>query len=259
MSDQISLYKYEFYCESGCGWLHAWDEEDAVMDACPNNPAHTIDPESIAIVDQVINEGPTMADGRPIVRSDTRPLSTSTYFTMEGDATNGIGGGTKMVWDFSNSDNDYTGDDVPSSMKAKKISLTFNDPTYLKDGTIYFFDAPWGSYLHMYIEVPAGNYYPNPFGAIPSAALGLPEGQMYSYADVDIKYASFLNYHRMYTSCAMGDEINAEGSQVDPTPVGWRLVGKVFTLEDNVIFKGFGAFEMYRARTALLPGDPLGD
>lgn len=45
---------------------------------------------------------PFMDDGRPVVRADTRPLNTQTYFTDAGDDSTSIGGGIKLLWDFSN-------------------------------------------------------------------------------------------------------------------------------------------------------------
>ena len=50
-------------------------------------------------------EGPHMGDGRPIVRSDSRPIGTVTMFTMAGDTASGIGDGHHLEWDFSNDDN----------------------------------------------------------------------------------------------------------------------------------------------------------
>ena len=45
---------------------------------------------------------PHMEDGRPIVRSDTRPMNTQTYFSMAGDDQE-IGDGKALRWDFSGS------------------------------------------------------------------------------------------------------------------------------------------------------------
>lgn len=197
---------------------------------------------------------PRMPDGREIIRADTRPLGTQTIFTMAGDST-GVGDGQIMIWDFGNSDNDYEGDEVPAGYKCKRIVMTFTNEVYLKDGTVYFFDAPWGSYCDFFVEVPQGRYYPNSFGNIPASALGLSGSQMYSYADKDIKFACFVNKHHMYKDCPMGDELNAEGCQLEPVPVGWLLVAYIYTPESDFSLKGYGSFEMYRTRTTILPGD----
>ncbi len=200
---------------------------------------------------------PTMADGRPLVRADTRPLTCETYFTCAGDDT-GIGDGRHLQWDFSDSTSDtYTGAEVPDGMKAKEIIMTFNCPVYLKDGALYFFDAPWGCFLEMDIVVPDGNYYPNPAGAIPASALGLSDGLMYAQASGNTPYQKYVNKHHIYGSCPMGDELNAEGAAINPVPVGWYLRGLIFTPENDNVSKGFGALEMYRCHTMLLPGQTI--
>jgi hypothetical protein len=210
------------------------------------------------------NEPPIMADGRPIIRADTRPLTTQTVFTMKADDVK-IGDGNALRWDFSNNDDMYTavsgsnGPTLASGIKAKQLDLKFNDPIYLKDGTIYFFDAPWGAYCSMYIVVPAGNYYPNDYGSIPASVLGLPGTQMYAYAAIDVYYANYVYFHYVYGSCPMGDELNAEGCQVEALPVGWILRGILCTLDSDNTSRGFASFELYRGRTIVLPGDPLGE
>jgi hypothetical protein len=202
---------------------------------------------------------PAMDDGRPIVRADTRPLDCQTYFTMAGDTASGIGDGTVLKWDFSNDDDiselDYC--PTPSGFKTKHIEMTFIDPLYLKDGSLYFFDAPWGSHCGMHVVVPAGNYYPNDHGSIPASALGLSGTDMYSYASVDTLFINYVNQHHMYGSCPMGDEMNAEGAAVEAIPVGWKLVGHITTLSGDNTSKGFASFECYRCRTVLLEGDTV--
>ena len=203
------------------------------------------------------DDAPTMDDGRPIVRADTRPMDTSTYFTMSGDTTSGIGDGTVLKWDFTNDDDIISEGELGyiPGMKTKSLQLSFLDPIYLKDGALYFFDAPWGAYCDMHIVVPAGGYYPNDHGAIPAAALGQPGTQMYSYASTDIVYVTYVNKHHMYGSCPMGDELNAEGAAIEALPVGWRLVGHISTTISDSTSKGFASFECYRSRSTLLEGD----
>jgi hypothetical protein len=206
----------------------------------------------------VDTDAPTMSDGRPLVRADTRPLSHQTYFTCAGDTASGIGDGKHLQWDFTNDDDIIESSpycDIPDGYKTKEIKLQFIDPIYLKDGSLYFFDAPWGAHCDMHIVIPAGNYYPNPTGAIPAAALGQPGDDMYSYAAQDTVYVTYVNKHHMYGSCPMGDELNAEGAAVDALPVGWLLVGHITTVSGDNTSKGFASFECYRARTVLLEGD----
>lgn len=252
------VYKYKLYCADEALWLEKWDdllEEDEIT--CPNNVNHTVTSGSVAIVERHIDTGPVMEDGRPLIRSDTRPLDTQTYFTMAGD-NDTIGRGKELRWDFSNDDDLYDVDDtengptVASGFKCKRIDLVFTDPVYLKDGAIYFFDASWGAFGEMCVVVPAGNYYPNPNGSIPAAALGLSGEDMYSYATKDVFYARYCNKHFMYGSCPMGDELNAEGCQVDPVPTGWLLTAMVMVPESDTECKGYASFEMYRHSISLL-------
>lgn len=200
---------------------------------------------------------PETPDGVPIVRSDSRPLGTEVYFTMCGDST-GIGTGVAFVWDFSNDDNEFVDSNfVPPGFKAKKLTANFKCPIWMKDGTMYFFDAPWGQSISMFVGVPAGNYYPNPAGNIPASALGLTSGGMYSYATEDTPYSSYVMQHRMYGSCPMGDELNAEGASIYPIPVGWNLCGLIVTPESDNVSKGYASLEMYRCHTVLLPGQTI--
>jgi hypothetical protein len=203
---------------------------------------------------------PHMPDGRPIIRADTRPLNTQTYFTTSGD-DEGIGDGKELVWDFSNDDDLVPSGSVPSGYKAKEIKLKFNCPVYLKDGAIYFFDAPWGQHMYMDIMVPSGSYYPNPEGQIPAAMLGLPGDDMYAQAPSgsDVLFQRYVNNHKTYGDCPMGDELNAEGAAVDALPVGWFLRGLIITPEDDDTSKGYASMEMYRCHTVLLPGQDLED
>jgi len=203
------------------------------------------------------DESPKMPDGRPLVRADTRPLESETYFTGAGDDQS-IGDGEHLQWDFADStSNIYTGPEVPDGMKAKVITLKFTCPVYLKDGTIYFFNAKWNSYIDMDVVVPAGNYYPNPEGTIPASALGLDGNDMYSYTTADTPYQMYVQHHHMYGDCPMGDELNAEGAAVYPVPIGWYVRGLIVVPEDDNESKGFGSLEMYRCHTHLLPGQTL--
>lgn len=199
---------------------------------------------------------PRMEDGRPIVRADTRPIDTETYFTMTGDGV-GIGDGKHLEWDFSNDDDLYVGPEVHSGMKCKKIELVFHCPVYLKDGTIYFFNALWGSYLEMDVIVPSGAYYPNPAGPIPASALGLSGNQMYAQANGDVVYQRYVNKHHMKGDCPMGDELNAEGAAVSAVPPGWKVRGLIIVPENDTASQGYGSLEMYRCHTVLLPGQTL--
>lgn len=204
---------------------------------------------------------PIMADGRPIVRADTRPLGTQTYFTCAGDKDfETIGEGDPWIWDFSNDDDLYDPDTIEngpplaSGTKAKIIKAWFNEPVHIKDGALYFLDATFGSYLSMYITIPPGNFYPNASGTYPAAVLGLTGDEMYAYATNDVLYSCYANKHYMLGDCPMGDELNAEASSVSAIPAGWAVTCFIVTDEDNYSLKGHGSLELYRYNTAVLPG-----
>lgn len=255
MSD---LYKYNLYCSTCSDWKEVWAENTPT--ACPSNENHTIVSGSIVIEEIKIDTGLKMDDGRSIVRADTRPLGTKTYFTMTGDdlQTGELGAGDQMRWDFSNDDDTYDPNNfenprvLASGIKAKYMEMEFTNPVYLKDGALFFFDAPWGAYVSMYIVVPSGTYYPHPEGTISASDLGLSGNTMYAYSTKKVFYASYLNKHFVYKDCSRGVDLDAEGAQVEPVPSGWLIAGLVCCPEDNNTFKGFGLIEMYRKTIGLL-------
>ena len=202
-----------------------------------------------------------MPDGRWVVRSDSRPVGFQTYYTMAGDdSTAGIGMGQCMSWDFSNDDDLVTGDHVMDGWKCKEILATFICPIYTKDGCLYFFDAPWNCYICMDIVVPPGTWYPNPAGPAPASALGLSGDLMYANSGTEwVTFKNYLMRHRMYGSCPMGDELNAEGSAVDALPPGWGIRGRIYTPTSDNTSKGYAELEVHRCHTAVLPGQTLQD
>lgn len=256
------LYKYKIYCETESAWVTKWAEEELTV--CPNNNTHTVTSGSVSIIEQMLDEGPKMLDGRPIVRADSRPYNTQTYFTMSGDTVSGIGDGSELVWDFSNDDDICYSSDfencptIASGYKAKRMDIWFNEPIYLKDGSTYFQNACFNCHVSMYITIPAGNYYPNDVGAIPAAALGLYGDQMYAYASKDVFYSCYVMRHHMVGDCTIGDELNAEGAQMDALPPGWYITGLIVCPENCNTFKGFSSLELYREHSVILPGGSLG-
>lgn len=252
----MDLYQYRVYCETESVWVETWAETPVLV--CPNNNGHTVTSGSITITEQHLDVGPTMSDGRPLVRADTRPLNTETYFTMAGDTVSGVGDGAPMMWNMDG-DDDWEDSEIPG-YKKKIFTLIFNHEIYLKDGAIYFFNAPWGAWVDFYIAVPAGGYYPNEYGSIPAAALGQPGDGMWSYAATDTLYQCYVNRHYMHGDCPMGDELNAEGAAINGLPVGWYLMGHIHApaTASGTGFKGYASIECYREKTIVLPGDPLG-
>lgn len=207
---------------------------------------------------------PISPDGKEMIRADSRPEGTQTYFTMTGDTVSGIGDGSGLVWDFSNDDDICDASDfencptIASGYKAKRMDIWFNEPIYLKDGTLYFQNACFDCYVSMYVTVPAGNYYPNDAGEIPAVALGLSGDQMYAYASKDVLFSCYVMKHHMMGDCTIGDELNAEGAQLDPLPSGWYITGLIICPDDCDTFRGFASLELYREYSVVLPGGVLG-
>lgn len=210
---------------------------------------------------------PQSPDGREIIRADSRPTDTETYFSGRGDTASGIGDGAQMIWDFSDSNTVfYTYDPTSNGPRydgfdVAQIDITYTDPIYIKEGAIYFYDAPWQSFIAMLVVVPAGNYYPNPYGPIPASALGLSGVDMYAYSYSDVYYTHYTNMHHMYGSCPMGDELNSEGCSMNSMPPGWliRVLVGAPTGEGagDPPFRGYAYLEMYRERTVVLPGGSI--
>lgn len=186
---------------------------------------------------------PTLPDGRAIVRADSRALGTQTYFTMVGDSATGIGDGVDLRWDFSNQDNEVKSDD--SNWRIKHVDLTFIDPIYLKDGAIYFFNAQKGGYVRFAIICPQGQYYLDNNG---QPGYAFTEGQPVHY---------FVMKHFMTGNCPMGDELNAEGAQENPIPVGYILRGIIVAPSTDSDSHGYASLEMYRKRSVLFPGEEV--
>jgi len=183
---------------------------------------------------------PRTFDNKEIIRSDSRPLGTSTYFTCAGDDTE-IGNGKDVFWDFSNDDDISS---APEGYKRKTIDFSFAEDIFIKEGSFYFFDTLKGSYGQMAVMCPAGHYYYNRDGSL-------------NQATEDIPIIKFVNKHFFAGSCPMGDELNAEGAQESPLPPNYFIRLEITVPESDIISFGWVSLEIYRARTILLPGESL--
>ena len=186
-------------------------------------------------------------DGRMIVRSDSRPREATTYFTMRGDSASAIGDGNIMTWDFSNSD-DIVSDSltiaVPTNYKRKRIKLSFVDEIWIKEGSIYWENAPYGCHIDFWIMCPAGQYYLNRSGTPVQAS-------------VDTPLVHYVNHHRIFGNCYIGDELNTEGANEDGLPNNYELWVEITTPDTDETSKGHSELEVYRERTHLLPSESV--
>jgi hypothetical protein len=205
---------------------------------------------------------PTVGD-IPKFRADSRPEGTSNYFTMRGDDASTspkIGNGKSLKWDFAGTEDDvdntamdamagaYGGVwpyQIPVGMKAKLIQFKFSEATYLKEGTLYFYGADFGSYCDMLIVCPQGQYYYN------------REGQPVQATSGPVILSRYCNGLLFHGDCPMGDEFNAEGCTeraIPPNYEWWLMVVAPSADDDN---RGYVEMEVYRPRTCLLPGEGL--
>ena len=187
------------------------------------------------------------ADGRLIIRAESRPAESTSYFSMRGDGDTGIGDGAILHWDFSNSDDivtDSLSTSIPTGHKRKRIKLVFNDEIWIKEGTLYVDSAPHGLYVDMWVVCPEGGWYLDRSGG--------PH-----LATQPVMIFHYVNHHRMFGSCSMGDELNTEAANENAIPSGYEVWVEITTLDSDANSKGNGELELYRMRSCLLPGEDL--
>lgn len=176
-------------------------------------------------------------DGKSIVRSESRPLNHTTYFTCTGDSDTDIGNGSKLLWDFSNDNNEIT---LPSGseVKTKRIEFKFLDSVYVKEGAIYFINAPLGATIDLKVICPNGNYY-------------LDNDKNPVLATQDTVISHYVNNHYMCGDCPMGDELNTESCS-DEIPSNYKFCLDITVPITNNNCTGHVSLELYRKRTVIL-------
>lgn len=203
------------------------------------------------------------ADGRPIVRSDSRPRDYYTTFICRGDSMESLGDGKLFQWDFSTEEDivtDALSCPIPDGYKRKRIEVGFSEKIYIKEGTMYFFGAPKGQHIDFYCVCKTGSVYEDPNGQIPGSYLGLRADKLYTQAQCDTPVIHYVNHHFMCGDCPMGDELNTEGASESGLPTmaqGYVIWVEVTTPNSDNTSHGFVDLEVYRRRTLLLPGETL--
>ena len=173
-------------------------------------------------------------EGKIYVRSESRPVDATTYFTTCGDNGN-IGNGKRFAWDFSNTDDDIT---APSGYKRKRIEFHFIDTFYMKEGTVYYFNKLKGSYFDQYVICPAGYYYYKNDGTP-------------GYAAVDTIVSHYVIKHPMQGDVPMGDELNSETCS-SGIPSYYKFWIEVTVPDTDITSNGVIEVEAYRDRTVIL-------
>ncbi len=177
-------------------------------------------------------------DGKEKLLSLSRPENTTTFFTTSGDDTtnNLIGEGKRIEWDFSNTDDEVT---APTGYKRKRIEFKFIDPVWIKEGTVYFYNAKKGSYIDFFVVCPAGEYYYDNSGSLKQAT-------------EDTKITHWVVKHPMQDSVPMGDELNTEAATENAVPTNYKFWVEVTVPDSDTDSNGVVELEMYRERTVVL-------
>lgn len=176
------------------------------------------------------------ANGKKFHRAESRPLNTNTCFTGIGDSESNIGDGKEFSWDFSNETDEII---APEGFRRKRIEFKFLDNVWIKEGTIYFYDMPQGSYGDMYIVAPTGTYYYDNNNEI-------------QLAEEDTKITHYVIHHKMEDSVPMGDELNTECCS-DEIPNAYKFWIEI-TIPDieGTTARGNFDIELYRQRNIIL-------
>lgn len=195
---------------------------------------------------------PISPDGKEVIKTESRPPGTQTSFTMVGDNLE-FGDGKILMWDFSNDDDIVPSDStslllhnkpLPEGYKRKLIRIRFNDPVYVKEGTLYFYDMPFGAWADMSVVCPTGQYYKDRLGGIHKATN-------------NICISHYVTHYMMHGTCAEGHTLLAETCQEIATPINYETWVEITTPISDNISKGFGCFTLYRRRTQLYPGETI--
>ena len=190
--------------------------------------------DGIDLIRRIHKSNPKSADGKDIIRAESRPIGTTTVFVGKGDDT-GIGDGKELSWDFSNSNDEIT---PPSGYKRKRLEFKFLDDVYVKEGTVYHFESPKGCYIDFYVVCPAGQYYYDNAGDLQLAA-------------VDTPISHYVVHTMIQGSTPMGDELNTETCS-EKIPPNYKFWAEITTPDTDVVSNGCVNVEIYRERTIVL-------
>jgi len=193
---------------------------------------------------------PTEIDtlGRWVVRADSRKVSWDVVFQGAGDdIVNGkSGGGNGFRWDFSapSEDNRWDNENAPEGYKQQVIDWQFCDWVYIKEGTIYFYDIPKGSYINFEVVAPPGT-----FGLTKVLDNNLQvTKQMWPTGEDWWTILHWVIDYPMEGSSPMGDELNTESAAENPSPsfFVWRAIITVPEVEGWEDAHGHWSLEVYR-------------
>lgn len=178
---------------------------------------------------------PISEDNKKIVRAESRPLNTTTWFTCRGDSEAAIGKGKEFYWDFSTSEDTV---ETVDGYKKKRIEFSFIDAVSVKEGTLYFHNAEKKSVLDMMVVCPTGTPYLNNSGEV-------------NIATEDTVIDHYVNNVFFQGSAPMGDELNTESCSC-MIPNYYKFWIDITVPDTDVTSNGYVELELYRKRTVIL-------
>lgn len=217
-------------------------------------PAYKKDDEGNLIVTA---DTPKDQGGKWTVRADSKAFGFDIVFTGAGDEMSGgleIGGGVPFTFDFADASQIVTSG-VPSGYRRVRVDWQFNDRVYIKEGTIYFFNMPKGSYIDMSIVCPPGYPYGYRVHGRPSDRDREVLFDTAGAEEVTVQHWVIKNH--LEGSCSMGDEFNTEsaGEVAPPTYYIWRAEVTIPDIPNWQECHGHWTLELYRPSSVYFP-DP---
>ncbi len=191
---------------------------------------------------------PTEVDqlGRWVVRSDSRKNGWDTIFQGAGDdlATGSI------RFDFEAASEDIRWrsreDDpsIPDGFVRQRINFRFCDWVYIKEGTVYFYNMPKGSFMNFWVIAPPGAFFTR---KKLDAHQNLIE-TVYPSGAQEVPFIHWVVNYPIEGSAPMGDELNTESAAENPAYPGliWRAE---FTVPETTNYEqahGHWSLEIYR-------------
>lgn len=214
-------------------------------------------PEAVDLIRRI--ESKTQRDqlGRWIVRADSRRKDYDTMFLGCGDNTQlrTIGGGAEFRFDMSAPEADSRWVAAPEGHVRQRIDWSFIDTTYIKGGSVFFFDMPKNSWIDFKFLIPKG--YPffkkrvNPVTADPYWESTL------TFCTEDTVIGNWVDHHWLEGTCPMGHTLEPEAAHENPSPpfVIYRCEITVPTTQGWELAHGNFGIELYRGRTVKWPED----
>ncbi len=196
---------------------------------------------------------PTEVDnlGRWVIRSDSRKTDWDAIFQGAADdlTTGEVGKGTPFTFDFSAPADDLRWDNehAPAGYKMQTIDWRFCDWVYIKEGTLFYYNAPKGSFMNFFVVAPPGTGYIEKFSQedLTVAKRTLPTNNKW------IAFIQWLAHYNFEGSAPMGDELNTESASDNASPsfFMWRAQICVPDVTGYEQTHGHWALEMYRIST----------